>query len=125
MAIGHIKHSGHAPMGQPSLPDAVANSSRPAARSARQTPISWRALHTQFRGSVSQLKNCKSYFKRRLTLALAAYPEAKIGITERGLALHPSAPPVDKVQALRGRWGMVSTQGHAPSRLTESTSGDA
>jgi hypothetical protein len=52
---------------------------------------------------VSQLKNFKPYFKRTLALALAVYPEAKIDITERGLTLHPSRPPVDKVQALRGR----------------------
>jgi len=67
------------------------------------TSISWQALHTQFGGSVSQLKNFKPYFKRTLTLALAVYPEAKLDITERGLTLHASAPPIDKVPALRGR----------------------
>jgi hypothetical protein len=52
---------------------------------------------------VSQLKNFKPYFKRTLTLALAVYPEAKIDVTERGLTLHSSAPPIDKIPTLCGR----------------------
>lgn len=60
-------------------------------------PISWPALHFQFGKDVGLLKHFKAYFKRTLELTLAVYPEAKVVMTERGIDLHPSPPPVDRV----------------------------
>ena len=59
-------------------------------------PISWRALKPQFGGGVGRLDNFRMRFVPNLKLALAVYPEAKVEIGDKGLILHPSAPPVAK-----------------------------
>jgi Plasmid encoded RepA protein len=61
---------------------------------AKPTPISWAALHQQFGGGFSLIRQFKAKFREPLEIALAAYPEARIEITETGVTLHPSPAPV-------------------------------
>jgi Plasmid encoded RepA protein len=64
---------------------------------AKPTPLSWRALKTQFGIGVTALNNFKIRFLPNLKLALAVYPAAKVEDDgERGLILHPSPAPVAK-----------------------------
>ena len=58
------------------------------------TRISWQSLHRQFGACTKQLKHFKPRFQRDIKLALAVYPEAHVELTETGLVLHPSPPPV-------------------------------
>jgi len=58
------------------------------------TSVSWRALNAQFGAGFSRVDNFRAKFTDSLRLALAVYPEAKVDLDERGLVLHPSAPPV-------------------------------
>jgi hypothetical protein len=60
----------------------------------RPTPIGWAALREQFGASYRQLFHFKAEFRKALAPALAAYPEARVGVEEAGIVLHPSAPPV-------------------------------
>jgi hypothetical protein len=60
----------------------------------RPTPVTWKALHAQFGASVARLDNFRSFFRPALDLAMAVYPEARVDITDRGLTLNPSKPPV-------------------------------
>lgn len=62
----------------------------------KPTPLSWRALKTQFGTGFAQMNNFKTKFVPNLKLALAVYPEARVEEDEggRGLILHPSKPPV-------------------------------
>ena len=64
-------------------------------------PINWRALKPQFGGSFGRLDNFRTKFLENLRLALAVYPEAKVAVTEEGLTLHPSRPPVVEKKAIR------------------------
>lgn len=67
-------------------------------------PITWKALHSQFGKGVADPKNFRRFFKGTLDLALAVYPEALVDITERGLTLNPSKPPVaPKVASLAAK----------------------
>jgi hypothetical protein len=61
---------------------------------ARPTAISWKALHDQFGGGYQHVRQFRAKFKEPLALALAAYPEAVVEVTDAGVRLHPSAPPV-------------------------------
>jgi Plasmid encoded RepA protein len=56
--------------------------------------IGWPALHTQFGAGVERLRNFRAYFLECLELALAAYPDARVTVGERGLILHPSRPAI-------------------------------
>ena len=58
------------------------------------TRISWQSLHRQFGACTKQLKHFKPRFQRDIKLALAVYPEAHVELTETGLVLHPSPPPI-------------------------------
>jgi len=52
--------------------------------------------------SVPRIDHFRGLFKRNLDLALAVYPEAKVGINASGLILTPSKPPVTPKQSLSG-----------------------
>jgi hypothetical protein len=68
----------------------------------RPTPISWRALHSQFGTGVRRLDHFRETYSEQLALALAVYPRAEVAVTSLGLTLSPSPPPVaKKVIALR------------------------
>ena len=62
----------------------------------RPTPVSWTSLYEQFGAGTASKRIFKQNFKDPLQLALAAYPEAKVDLTENGLVLHPSESPVPK-----------------------------
>jgi hypothetical protein len=63
----------------------------------KDVEISWPSLHAQFGAEVSRLRFFREYFKPSLAIACAAYPEADIGVTERGIILRPSRPPIAKL----------------------------
>ena len=64
-------------------------------------PITWRALMFQFGAGFSRLDNFRMRFLPNLKLVLAVYPDAQVDITEKGLVLHPSRPPIAKEKMLR------------------------
>lgn len=67
-------------------------------------PVSWAALHSQFGRTMPEVAKFRWYFKRTLALAMAVYPEAEVDVTDRGLTLLPSKPPVSpRVVAMSSR----------------------
>ena len=56
--------------------------------------LSWGALHLQFGAGTRLLKHFKPRFARDLELAMAVYPDAAVELTEEGVRLRPSPPPV-------------------------------
>ncbi len=69
----------------------------------RPTPISWAALYAQFGGGFAQIRQFRAKFREPLTLALAAYPEARVSIDDAGVILYPSDPavPYARMAAIR------------------------
>ena len=61
------------------------------------TPISWAAVHAQFGSGYAKAFHFKPRFVEALEAALAAYPQAKVDVTEGGITLHPSRPPVTRL----------------------------
>lgn len=62
--------------------------------------ITWRALMTQFGVGFSRLDNFRMRFLPNLKLTLAVYPEAHVELSDKGIVLHPSRPPVTKEKLL-------------------------
>jgi hypothetical protein len=62
----------------------------------RPMPVSWTSLFHQFGAGSKNQWIFTQNIKDPLQLALAAYPEAKVDITESGLILNPSDSPVPK-----------------------------
>jgi hypothetical protein len=60
-------------------------------------PISWPALAGQFGGGIALRKHFKPAFAESLGLALAVYRDARVVMTEEGVVLKPSPPPVKKL----------------------------
>jgi hypothetical protein len=58
------------------------------------TPVSWTALMGQFGVGIGALKHFKPAFSDNLALAMAVYRDANVDVTERGVDLYPSRPPV-------------------------------
>jgi replication initiator protein len=56
--------------------------------------VSWEALHLQFGAGTRLLKHFKPRLARDLEIAVAVYPDARVELTETGLQLWPSPPPV-------------------------------
>ena len=56
--------------------------------------VSWEALHLQFGAGTRLLKHFKPRLARDLEIAVAVYPDARVELTETGLRLWPSPPPV-------------------------------
>jgi hypothetical protein len=50
---------------------------------------------------VKAVLHLKPVFLDALRLALAVYPEARVGVLEEGLMRHPSPPAVPKAEARR------------------------
>ena len=65
----------------------------------RSTPVSWTAIHGQFGAGFRHVRQIKPTLLEALTLALAVYPEARVGVEKEGLVLHPSPPAVPKSEA--------------------------
>ena len=66
----------------------------------RPTPVSWPALHSQFGAATHHLKHFKPRFAREIEAALAAYPDARVDLTEDGIRLHPSPSPSGSILRL-------------------------
>lgn len=60
----------------------------------RPAKVSWQSLHTQFGAATRELKHFKPRFVRDVEIAKAVYPEAMVDLTEAGIVLHPSSPPI-------------------------------
>jgi len=56
--------------------------------------VTWTALKAQFGSGFSKLYHFKNKFPGTLALAAAVYPAAKFDVTEEGVVLKPSPPPV-------------------------------
>jgi Plasmid encoded RepA protein len=66
----------------------------------RPTPITWGALYAQFGCGFKVQRHFKWYFVQALETALAVYEDGRIDISEQGLVLHPSRPPIPERQLL-------------------------
>ena len=56
--------------------------------------VSWTALKAQFGIGTAQMFNFRSKFTTTLNLATAVYPAARVEVTNRGVVIKPSRPPV-------------------------------
>jgi hypothetical protein len=63
----------------------------------KSTPISWSAVHAQFGAGFDKLFHFKPRLTEALAAAVAAYPEARVELDEKGVILHPSRPPVTRL----------------------------
>jgi len=63
----------------------------------KNVEIGWPALHAQFGGGYQVIRQFRARFLEALELALAAYPDGRVTLGERGLILHPSRPAITKV----------------------------
>lgn len=64
--------------------------------------ITWQALKGQFGTAFKELYHFKPRFTGTLTLATAVYPAARIEVTQAGVILKPSRPPVaPKIVAIK------------------------
>ena len=66
----------------------------------RPTMVSWASLHSQFGAATRLLKHFKPHFAREIEAALAAYPDARVDLTEDGIRLHPSPSPTGSILRL-------------------------
>jgi hypothetical protein len=57
-------------------------------------PITWTSLKIQFGGGINQMFHFRARFLENLELAQAVYPDAKVEVTQAGLTLRHSRPPV-------------------------------
>lgn len=60
----------------------------------RPVSVSWKALHAQFGAATQQVKHWKARFVRDFEGAIAAYPSARAELTDYGVRLAPSPPPI-------------------------------
>jgi hypothetical protein len=63
----------------------------------RDVEVSWVALHAQFGAGFQLLRKFRAHFIECLDLALAAYPDARVSVSERGIILMPSRPAIPKL----------------------------
>jgi hypothetical protein len=59
--------------------------------------IGWPMLQSQFGAGYVRARRFREYFLECLELAMAAYPDARVTMGDRGLMLHPSRPAVPKL----------------------------
>jgi hypothetical protein len=58
------------------------------------TPVSWTALKGQFGVGFDSMRHFRQTFIDNLKLATAVYRDARVELTDRGVDLYPSKPPV-------------------------------
>lgn len=63
----------------------------------RDVSVSWPALHAQFGAGFQLIRKFRTHFIECLELAMAAYPDARVSVDERGLILRPSRPAIPKL----------------------------
>lgn len=56
--------------------------------------VSWRALFDQFGAGFGKASHWKPRFLDSFSAAMAAYPEARVDVSDVGLTLKPSRPPI-------------------------------
>jgi hypothetical protein len=56
--------------------------------------VTWKALKAQFGVAFKEMFHFKPRFVQTLALATAVYPDARIDVTDQGVVLKPSRPPV-------------------------------
>jgi hypothetical protein len=64
--------------------------------------IGWPALHGQFGWHYTRLRKFREVFSQTVRLVLSQYRAARIELTERGMTLRNSPPPV------KGRTAIIS-----------------
>jgi hypothetical protein len=62
----------------------------------KDVEVGWPALYAQFGAGFGTIRRFRQHFLECLGLALAAYPEARIVVGNRGLILMPSRPAIAK-----------------------------
>src|ERR1019366_4899149 len=62
----------------------------------KDVEVGWPALYAQFGGGFGRLRRFRAHFIECLSLAMAAYPEARVEIGDRGVILRPSRPAIAK-----------------------------
>ena len=63
----------------------------------RDVEVGWPALYSQFGAGFGTIRRFRQHFLECLGLAVAAYPEARVEIGERGIILRQSRPAIAKV----------------------------
>lgn len=76
-------------------------------------PVSWEDLKEQFGPNYTRLRAFRDKFIESLKNVLVVYPKAVVNVTERGLTLFPSPPPVPEKKPRR--LSVVSTESPLPS----------
>jgi hypothetical protein len=67
----------------------------------KPTPITWTGIYTQFGAGFDKLFHFKPRFSEALAAAVAAYPEARVDLGEKGITLYPSRPPIKRLTGQR------------------------
>jgi hypothetical protein len=62
----------------------------------RNVDITWLSLYAQFGAGFKFIKRFKQHFSECIAIAVAAYPEARVSISSRGMTLQPSRPSIAK-----------------------------
>lgn len=65
--------------------------------------VTWSALKGQFGAGFREIKHFKNRWPKALQLAMAVYPGAKVEVTDSGVILRQSKPPVPPRQIASGR----------------------
>jgi hypothetical protein len=62
----------------------------------KDVDVSWPALYAQFGAGFSRIRRFREHFINCLSLALAAYPEARVDVSDKCITLRPSRPAIAK-----------------------------
>jgi hypothetical protein len=63
----------------------------------KDVDVGWPALYGQFGAGFSRIRRFRAHFVDCLALALAAYPEARVEITDKCVTLRPSRPSIARL----------------------------
>jgi hypothetical protein len=59
--------------------------------------VTWPSIYAQFGAGYGRMRDFRTGFLGGLELACAVYPEARIGVDEKGVVLRPSRPAIAKL----------------------------
>ena len=60
----------------------------------KEVEVGWPALYGQFGAGYKHIRQFRAQFLEALQLALAAYPDANVGLGDRGVIPRPSRPAI-------------------------------
>jgi hypothetical protein len=63
----------------------------------KDVDVGWPALYGQFGAGFSRIRRFRAHFIDCLALALAAYPEARVDVSDKCVTLRPSRPSIAKL----------------------------